>query len=71
MMKFRKAAQEGEVRLPPIDNVVIIIAARDGAAHHQKQHLAQRIHDLPGLPPIHHPAKVIKQGGKARPRRKG
>jgi hypothetical protein len=43
-MEFGKAAQEGEVRLAPIDDVVVIVAARDRAAHHQEQHLAQRIH---------------------------
>jgi hypothetical protein len=40
MPKFGKAAQEGEVRLAPIDDVVVIIAARGRAAHHQEQHIS-------------------------------
>jgi len=70
-MEFGKAAQEGEVRLAPIDDVVVIVAARDRAAHHQEQHLAQRIHDLPGLPRILDLREAIEQRGKARARRKG
>jgi hypothetical protein len=46
----------------------VIVAARDRAAHHQEQYLAQRIHDLPALPRIRNLGEVIKQGGKARPR---
>ena len=67
-MEFGKAAQEGEVRFAPIDDVVVIVAARDRAAHYQEQHLAQRIHDLPALPRIRNLGEVVKQGGKARPR---
>ena len=70
-MEFGKAAQEGEVRLAPIDDVVIIVAARDRAAHHQEQHLAQRIHDLPGLPRILDLREMIEQRGEPRARRKG
>ena len=70
-MEFGKAAQEGEVRLAPIDDVVVIVAARDRAAHHQKQHLAQRIEDLAALPRIRDLGEMIKQSGEPRPRRKG
>ena len=49
-----------EVRLAPIDDVVVIVAARDRAAHHQEQHLAQRIHDLPALPRIRDLGEMIK-----------
>ena len=70
-MEFGKATQKGEVRLAPIDDVVVIVAARDRAANHQKQHLAQWIHDLPALPRIRDLGEVIEQGGKPRPRRKG
>jgi hypothetical protein len=67
-MKLGKAAQEGQMCLAPIDDVVVIVTARDRAAHDEEQHLAQRIHDLPALPRIRNLGEVIKQGGKARPR---
>jgi hypothetical protein len=41
----------GRLASAGIDDVVVIVAARDGAAH-QEQHLAQQINDLPGLPRI-------------------
>jgi len=66
-MEFGKAAQEGEVRLAPIDDVVVIVAARDRAAHRQKQHFAHRIHDLPGLPRILDLREVIEQRAQAWP----
>jgi hypothetical protein len=53
--KFGKAAQEGEVRLAPIDGVVVIVAGRDSAAHHRNTSRSGY-------------GEVIKQGGKARPR---
>jgi hypothetical protein len=67
-VKLGKAAQEGEVRVAPIDDVVVIVAARDRAAHHQEQYLAQRIHDLPGLPRIRDLSEVIEQRTQAWPR---
>jgi hypothetical protein len=47
------------VSLAPIDNVLVIVAARDRPAHHQEQHLSQRIGDFPALPLD--PREVIKQ----------
>jgi hypothetical protein len=44
-------ARSGEERVAPIDDVVVIVAARDRAAH-QAQHLAQQIRDFSGLPRI-------------------
>src|ERR1700694_654866 len=49
------------MRFAPISDVLIIITARDRAAHDQEQHLAQRISDLPGLPRILNPRQVIEQ----------
>src|SRR5580704_2691450 len=40
VVKFAEQSQERQMSLTPIDNVVIVIAARDRAAYHQKQHLA-------------------------------
>jgi hypothetical protein len=51
-VELRKAAQERQMRLAPIDDIFIIVAARDRAADQQEQNLAQRIGDLPGLPRI-------------------
>jgi hypothetical protein len=68
IVKLGKAAQEGEVRVAPIDDVVVVVAARDRAAHHQEQYLAQRIHDLPGLPRIRDLSEVIEQRTQAWPR---
>ena len=39
-VKLGELLQERQVRFAPIDDVVIVVAARDRAAHHQKQHLA-------------------------------
>jgi hypothetical protein len=49
------------MRFAPINDVVIIVAARDRAAHDQEQHLAQRISDLPRLPRILDRRQVIEQ----------
>ena len=70
-MKLGKAAQEGQMCLAPIDDVVVIVTARDRAAHDEEQHLAQRIHDLPSLPRIRDLGKVIEQEAQAWPCRKG
>jgi hypothetical protein len=36
-VEFGEAAQEGAVRVAPIDDVIAIVAARDRAANHQEQ----------------------------------
>jgi hypothetical protein len=66
-VELGKAAQERQMRRAPINDVIVIVAARDRPAdHHQEQHLAQRIGDLPGLPRILDLRKVIEQ--RAQPR---
>jgi len=65
-MELGEAAQERQMRLAPIDDVLVIVAARDRPAHHQEQHLGQRIGDLPGLPRILDLREVIEQ--QAQPR---
>jgi len=55
MPKWNSAKLRSKARyaLPPIDDVVVIVAGCNRAARrHQEQHLAQRIHDLPGLPRV-------------------
>ena len=49
------------MRFAPINDVVVVIAARDRPAHDQEQHLAQRIRDLPGLSRILDRRQVIEQ----------
>jgi hypothetical protein len=59
-VELGKAPQKRQMRLAPIDNVVVVVAARDRPAHHQEQNLAQRIGDLPGLPRILDRREVIE-----------
>lgn len=56
-------------RVAPIDDVVIVVTVRDRPAHDQKQHLAKRIGDLPGLPRILDLRKMIEQKSQPRLRR--
>lgn len=49
-MVAQEAAQEGQIALAPIDHVLEVVAGRDGAAHHEKQNLRQRMGDAPWLP---------------------
>ena len=42
MVELAKPAQEDEMCLAPIGDVLIIIAARNGAANGQKQDFAQK-----------------------------
>jgi hypothetical protein len=68
MRSSAKPRSEARYALPPIDEVVLIIAGRDRAARHQEQHLAQRIHDLPGLPRMRDLRTVIERRAQARRR---
>jgi hypothetical protein len=73
MPKWNSAKPRRKVRCASPQSTMssVIVAARDRAAHHQEQHLAQRIHDLPGLPRILDLREMIEQRGEARARRKG
>jgi hypothetical protein len=70
-VELGKATQKVQVSLAPIDNVFVIVAARDRPAHHQEQHLAQRIGNLPALPRIVDPREVIEQQTQSWLGRKG
>src|SRR3954447_23495702 len=50
----QEAAQEGEMGLAPIHDVVGIIAGRDRAAYHQEQDLRQGVSSPPLLAPVSH-----------------
>ena len=57
----QKAAQKRKVGFAPIDDLFIIVAVGDRAAYDQKQHLAQWIGDLPGLPRVPDRSQMIEQ----------
>ena len=50
-MILLQPAQERQMPVSPQDDV-IIVARRHRPAHHQKQHLAERIQHLAGLPSV-------------------
>jgi len=52
------------LRVAPID-VVVIVAARDRDKHHQKRHLARRMHDAAGRPRIPLRREAIEQRAQA------
>ena len=58
--EFREAPQKRQVGFAPIDDLFVIVAARDRPAHDQEQHLAQWIGDLPRLPRIPDPPQMIE-----------
>jgi hypothetical protein len=62
-VELGKAASHDEVRAAPIDDVVVIVAARDRATHLER-HLAQPIPDLPGLSRLLDPREGIEQRAK-------
>jgi hypothetical protein len=59
----RKAPRKRQVRIAPIDDLVVVIAVRDRGAR-QEQKLAKRIGDLSGLRRILDLPKVIEQQAK-------
>src|SRR5438874_8611586 len=52
VMEFRKAPQKAEMVFAPGDDVVEVVAGRNGGAGYQQQHLLERIHYPPGLAAI-------------------
>jgi hypothetical protein len=65
-VELGKAAQKRQMRVTPIDDVIIVVAVRDRPAHHQEQNLAKRIGYFPGLPRILDLRKMVEQ--QAQPR---
>jgi hypothetical protein len=60
VVELGEAAQKRQMRFTPIDDVIVVVAARDRPAYHKEQHLAQRIRDLPRLPRILDLRKMIE-----------
>ena len=70
VVKLTETPQERQVSLPPIDDVVIVIAAGNRAAYHQEQNFPQRIGDFPRLPRILDHRQVVEQQPQPRLGRK-
>src|SRR5215212_959734 len=62
----QEAAQEGEMGLAPIHDVVVTIAGRDCAAHHQEQHFRQGISHPPLLAGVSHCREMVQQATQTR-----
>ena len=43
VMKLRKTTQKRKVGFTPIDDVLVVVPVRDGAAHHKEQDLSKRV----------------------------
>ena len=69
VVEGREAAQELQVMPAPGGDVVEVVAGGDGAADHQQQDLAQRIHHPPGLARVLELGKVLQQQRQAISRR--
>src|ERR1700682_57488 len=59
------------MRFAPIDDVLVVVAARDGPAHDQEQYLPQRIGHLPRLSRILDHRQVIEKHTQMRLGRPG
>jgi hypothetical protein len=68
MMELRKAPQKAEMVFAPGDDVVEVVAGRNGGASHQQQNLLERIHHPPGLAVIPELGEMLQQQGQSRPR---
>src|SRR5450631_4288225 len=69
VMVVGEAAQEVEIMLPPLGNLVEIVTGRDRRAGHQQQHLLQRVHHPPGFAAIVEIGKMLQKHRKPCPRR--
>ncbi len=57
-----------QVMLAPGDNIVKIVATRDGGTDHQQQDLRERIDNAPRLTVIRECGKLVQQQGQTRTR---
>jgi len=62
----QEAAQETEIVLTPLDDLVEIVAGADRPAHHQQQHLRQRMRHPPGFPIVRRRRETIRQHPQSR-----
>jgi hypothetical protein len=68
VMEFREPPRKVEMMLAPTDDVVEIVARRDGRTGHQQQHLVERIHHPPGLAFVVQFGEMLQQQAQLRPR---
>lgn len=66
VMIGQKAPQKIQMGLAPFRDALVIVAIRDGAAHHQQEGLCQRVGHPPRLTPVFDDGKMIEQRPKAR-----
>jgi hypothetical protein len=67
-MKLRELPQKMQMMLAPGDNIVKIVAARDGGTDHKLQDLRERIDNAPRLTVIRECGKMVQQQGQTRTR---
>ena len=66
MVVGQKATQEVEMGFAPFGNPLVIVAIRDRGAHHQQQHLRQRMRDAPCLARVLDLGKMFQQHAQSR-----
>src|SRR3954447_8541582 len=66
VMVGQEAAQEAQMRLAPIADLVIVVAGGDRAAHDEKQHLRQGIGHPPLLARVRQRRKMVQKTGQTR-----
>src|ERR1700739_2729826 len=66
-MELREAAQKIEMMLTPGDDIVEVVARREGGAGHQQQYLFERIHDPARLPVVRKRGKMLQKQRHTRP----
>ena len=64
MMVGQEVAQEGEMRLAPVGDPLVVVVVGDRGADHQQQHLGQRMRHAPGLARVLDRAEVLEQRGQ-------
>lgn len=60
-------AEEGQVRLPPLGNGIIVVTVRNRAADHQQKDLAEWVQYPADIARIIDAGKVLQQGRQAGP----
>ncbi len=61
-----ETAQERQMRLAPIDDVVIVVTSGNRAANHQQQDLRQRVRHAPLLARVAEMREMLQKAGEAR-----
>ncbi len=66
VMIGEETAQERQMRLAPIDDVVIVVTSGNRAANHQQQDLRQRVRHAPLLARVAEMREMLQKAGEAR-----